>query len=139
MKKIFLTGIWKMDITWFHLSHDCSASSKNSLINVLLFLSEFSIDWKGACDIWCVAIVLSTHVKQTTRPHHIVNIRKSSMVYKIWTIQHFYDQTSVASGCIYVYLFVFWAGLLYLSYIYISCLVRLLRQFWIGFVSLLLC
>lgn len=34
------------------------------VINNALLMAEFAIDWERACDVRCIAVVLSTHVKQ---------------------------------------------------------------------------
>lgn len=52
-------------ITWSDGSHDRSGGLEDRLIDGPLVWSELPVGWEGAGDVWGVAVVLSTHVKQT--------------------------------------------------------------------------
>lgn len=52
-------------ITWSDGSHDSSGGLEDRLIDGPLVWSELAVGWEGAGDVGGVAVVLSTHVKQT--------------------------------------------------------------------------
>lgn len=53
--------------TRFDSSHNSSTGFVHSFINVTLILCELAIGWKWTCDVRCIAVVLSTHVKQAAK------------------------------------------------------------------------
>lgn len=50
--------------TWLDTAEHCPRWFVHGLVDSLLVRSEFSVGWKGAGDVWTVAIILSSHVKE---------------------------------------------------------------------------
>ena len=61
-KKALITAL-----TRFNGCHDCTTGFVDGFINITLIICELAIGWKRTSDVWRIAIVFSSHVKQAVK------------------------------------------------------------------------